>query len=128
MASWICQAKLKSDDHLVPNRIHDSQQLSTQQYARIVENWVKSMGLDPVAYGTHTLREALLSSEYRLTFFMKGKNALFVVISLIDMTSDGFLSPVLSPYLTGTRNNGVSRNSLVIGMMVTEGCSENKSD
>ena len=50
LASWICQAKLKSDDYLFPSRIHDSPHLSTRQYARIVECWVKSIGLDPAAY------------------------------------------------------------------------------
>ncbi|MCX7105912.1 MAG: tyrosine-type recombinase/integrase [Methylococcales bacterium] len=50
LASWICQAKLKSNDYLFPSRIHDSPHLSTRQYARIVEHWVKLIGLDPSAY------------------------------------------------------------------------------
>ena len=44
LASWICQAKLKPEDHLFPSRIHDSPHISTRQYARIVENWVQSKG------------------------------------------------------------------------------------
>lgn len=39
------------------NRIHNSPHLSTRQYVRIVEAWVKSIGLDPAAYGTHAMRK-----------------------------------------------------------------------
>ena len=67
LASWICQAKLKSDDYLFPSRIHDSPHLSTRQYARIVEHWVKSIGLDPAAYGTHTMRRTKATLVYRRT-------------------------------------------------------------
>ena len=56
LTTWISQAQLRSDQYLFPSRIHDSPHLSTRQYARIVHNWVKSIGLDPVAYGTHTMR------------------------------------------------------------------------
>ena len=67
LARWICQAKLKSDDYLFPSRIHDSPHLSTRQYARIVEHWVKSIGLDPAAYGTHTMRRTKATLVYRRT-------------------------------------------------------------
>jgi integrase len=67
LASWICQAKLKSDDYLFPSRVHDSPHLSTRQYARIVEHWVKSIGLDPAAYGTHTMRRTKATLVYRRT-------------------------------------------------------------
>ena len=67
LASWICQAKLKSNDYLFPSRIHDSPHLSTRQYARIVEHWVKLIGLDPSAYGTHTMRRTKATLVYRRT-------------------------------------------------------------
>ena len=67
LASWICQEKLKSDDYLFPGRIHDSPHLSTWQYARIVEHWVKLIGLDPSAYGTHTMRRTKATLVYRRT-------------------------------------------------------------
>ena len=67
LASWICQAKLKSDDYLFPSRIHDSPHLSTRQYARIIEHWVKSIGLDPSTYGTHTMRRTKATLVYRRT-------------------------------------------------------------
>jgi integrase len=67
LANWISQAKLKSDDYLFPSRVHDSPHLSTRQYARIVEHWVKSIGLDPAAYGTHTMRRTKATLVYRRT-------------------------------------------------------------
>ena len=53
---WIKQAVLRSDDFLFPSRIHESPHLGTRQYARILEGWVEELGLDPSAYGTHSIR------------------------------------------------------------------------
>lgn len=64
---WISQAKLRSDDYLFPSRIHDSPHISTRQYGRIVEKWVKSIGLDPSGYGTHTMRRTKATLVYRRT-------------------------------------------------------------
>lgn len=67
LEAWINQAKLKSDQYLFPSRIHSSPHLSTRQYARIVEHWVMSIGLDPTAYGTHTMRRTKATLVYRRT-------------------------------------------------------------
>jgi integrase len=67
LEAWINQAKLKSDQYLFPSRIHSSPHLSTRQYVRIVEHWVKSIGLDPAAYGTHTMRRTKVTLIYRRT-------------------------------------------------------------
>ena len=67
LTTWISQAQLQSDQYLFPSRIHDSPHLSTRQYARIVRNWVKSIGLDPAAYGTHTMRRTKATLVYRRT-------------------------------------------------------------
>ena len=67
LESWINQAKLKSEQYLFTSRIHSSPHLSTRQYARIVENWVKSIGLDSAAYGTHTMRRTKVALVYRRT-------------------------------------------------------------
>lgn len=39
-----------------PSRIHHGQQLSTRQSARLMQEWVASIGLDPWFHGTHSLR------------------------------------------------------------------------
>ncbi len=48
-------------------RTRKSVHLSTRQYARIVESWVSSIGLDSAAYGTHSLRRTKATLIYRRT-------------------------------------------------------------
>jgi integrase len=67
IANWISRAGLRSEDYLFPSRLHGSPHLSTCQYARIVARWVRQIGLDPAAYGTHTLRRTKASLIYRRT-------------------------------------------------------------
>ena len=67
LAAWVRCAGLRSDDFLFPSRLHDSRHLSTRQYARIVRGWVNAIGLDPAAYGTHTMRRTKASLIYRRT-------------------------------------------------------------
>ena len=64
---WIRQAGLKSEDFLFPSRIHGSPHLGTRQYARIVDGWVKELGLDPAEYGTHSMRRTEATLIYRRT-------------------------------------------------------------
>ncbi len=56
LEAWIKSAGLKSDSFLFPSRVHESPHLGTRQYARIVREWVDEIGLDPTAYGTHSMR------------------------------------------------------------------------
>lgn len=67
VSTWIRHAALKSEDFIFSSRIHGSPHLSTRQYARIVDGWVREIGLDPAAYGTHTLRRTKASLIYRRT-------------------------------------------------------------
>ena len=62
---WITRAGLRYDDYLFKSRLRGSEHLSTRQYARIVESWVAEIGLDPAAYGTHSLRRTKASLIYR---------------------------------------------------------------
>jgi len=65
--TWIKVATLTPSDFLFPGRIHASPHLSTRQYARLVHGWVRSIGLDDTAYGTHTMRRTKASLIYRRT-------------------------------------------------------------
>jgi len=67
VAAWIGYAGLRSEDFLFPSRVRHSPHLSTRQYARIVRSWVQVIGLDPAAYGTHTMRRTKASLIYRRT-------------------------------------------------------------
>ena len=41
--------------------------LSTRQYARLVDEWVSAVGLDPRSFGTHSLRRTKVSLIYKAT-------------------------------------------------------------
>jgi len=64
---WIAKADLKSDDYLFPSRLRNRPHLSTRHYARIVHGWVQTIGLDPTAYGTHSMRRTKATLIYRRT-------------------------------------------------------------
>ena len=55
IGNWIADAKLNNGDYLFKSRYRNSPHISTRQYARIVGSWVSEIGLDPTAYGTHSL-------------------------------------------------------------------------
>jgi integrase len=67
VTTWIEKAELLSNQYLFPSRVAKSPHLSTRQYARIVASWVKSIGLDAAAYGTHTMRRTKATLIYRRT-------------------------------------------------------------
>ena len=56
-----------ADDYLFQSRLEVSPHLSTRQYARIVQGWVASIGLNPATYGTHSLRRTKAALIYRKT-------------------------------------------------------------
>jgi integrase len=67
LASWVSEMDLRNSDYLFPSRVRDLSHLSTRQYSRIVDKWVTRVGLDPTAYGTHTMRRTKASLIYRRT-------------------------------------------------------------
>lgn len=67
ISNWINYAHLNGNGHLFPSRLKSSLHISTRQYARIVKSWVSHIGLDPAAYGTHSLRRTKATLIYRRT-------------------------------------------------------------
>ena len=67
LETWTRKAGLRPDDYLFPSRVHRSPHLGARQYARILDGWVSSVGLDPAGYGTHSLRCTKASLIYRRT-------------------------------------------------------------
>ena len=65
--AWMDRRQLAGSEYLFPSRVSDSPHLSTRQYARIVTNWVESIGLDATAYGTHLMRRTKATLIYRRT-------------------------------------------------------------
>jgi integrase len=67
IAAWVESKHLGLDDWLFPSRIKSGSHLSTRQYARLVDKWVVLVGLDPAAYGTHSLRRTKVALLYKKT-------------------------------------------------------------
>lgn len=67
LTDWIRKAQLSSTKYLFPSRNSSSPHLSTRQYARIVQSWVESIGLEVSAYGTHSMRRTKATLIYRRT-------------------------------------------------------------
>ncbi len=67
IGNWIDYSNLNNSDYLFKSRYKSSPHISTRQYARIVDSWVSEIGLDPAAYGTHSLRRTKASLIYRRT-------------------------------------------------------------
>ena len=67
VAAWVKETHRQPEQFLFPSRVSGSPHLSTRQYSRIVGQWVESIGLDPAAYGTHSLRRSKPTLIYRRT-------------------------------------------------------------
>jgi len=67
VSAWIEEAHLAGNQCLFQSRLSKSPHISTRQYARIVDAWVASIGLDPTEYGTHTMRRTKPTLIYRRT-------------------------------------------------------------
>jgi integrase len=65
--AWISHARLSPESCLFPSRLHGSTHRSLRQYARIVDSWVRQLGLDRASYETHTLRRTKATLIYRRT-------------------------------------------------------------
>ena len=67
LARWL---KVRGDhpcDWLFPSRMHKGEHISTRQYARLVDSWVRTIDLDVGAYGTHSLRRTKVALIYKKT-------------------------------------------------------------
>ncbi len=65
--AWVARRSLDAGVYLFPSRVHDRPHLSTRQYARIVNHWIASIGLDPHKYGTHSMRRTKAALIYKKT-------------------------------------------------------------
>jgi len=65
ISHWINHAELTSGEYLFSSRNRSSSHTSTRQYARLLDNWVRAIGLDPAEYGTHSMRGTKASLIYR---------------------------------------------------------------
>ena len=52
---WLSVLSARNGRYLFPSRVREQPHISTRQYARIVEGWVRSAGMDSSAHGTHSI-------------------------------------------------------------------------
>ena len=67
LAAWLQDPMMIGSEYLWPGRLHERLHISTRQYARLVRDWVSSIGLEPTAYGTHSMRRTKVAQIYRKT-------------------------------------------------------------
>ncbi|AZQ67653.1 integrase [Silicimonas algicola] len=56
LSRWMDEPLMVGSEYLWPGRLNERLHISTRQYARLVRDWVSSIGLDPTSYGTHSMR------------------------------------------------------------------------
>jgi site-specific recombinase XerC len=103
--AWIKRAGLKLEDYLFPSRLHGSPHLGTRQYARILDTWVAEIGLDPAAYGTHSMRRTKASLIYRRTKNLRAVQ-LLLGHTKIDYLPRRTMSRVTRPPMAGRALRG----------------------
>jgi integrase len=64
---YIRAADKKPGQFLFVAQRQSSRSLSTRQYARLVGDWIRGIGLDPSLFGTHSLRRTKATLIYRRT-------------------------------------------------------------
>jgi len=64
---YIKAARKQPGEFLFAGRRGGGQCLTTRQYARLVSEWIASIGLDPLMFGTHSLRRAKATLIYKRT-------------------------------------------------------------
>jgi site-specific recombinase XerC len=67
LEKWIADPEMTGSEFLWPSRLYASPHLSTRQYARIMREWVTCKGLEPSAYGTHSMRRTKVAQIYKKT-------------------------------------------------------------
>jgi integrase len=64
---YLRMSRRKPGESLCAGRGGDRHGLTTRQYARLVGQWVASISLNPLKFGTHSLRRTKATLIYRRT-------------------------------------------------------------
>jgi site-specific recombinase XerC len=67
LTAWLERRRGNNHDFLFPSRVDYLGHMSTRQYARLVDEWVSTVGLNRREYGTHSLRRTKASLIYKAT-------------------------------------------------------------
>lgn len=64
---FLKEAGRRPGEYLFGGRHRRDQPMTTRQYARLLSQWLASIGLDPKVFGTHSLRRTKATLIYRRT-------------------------------------------------------------
>jgi integrase len=64
---FLKEAGKRPGEYLFSGRCGRDRAITTRQYARLLADWVASIGLDPRVFGTHSLRRTTATLIYRRT-------------------------------------------------------------
>ncbi len=64
---YLKAANKRPGEFLFTGRLRPEASMTTRQYARLVSEWIGSVGLDPRLFGTHSLRRTKATLIYRRT-------------------------------------------------------------
>ena len=67
ISKWMEDPLLVGCEYLCPGRFHERLHISTRQYARIVRDWVTSIGFEATAFGAHSMRRTKVTLIYKKT-------------------------------------------------------------
>jgi len=67
LSDWLRIWSHNREGWLFPSRMRPGEHISTRQYIRLLKRWIVQVGLEPAAYGTHSLRRTKVSLLYRKT-------------------------------------------------------------
>ncbi len=65
--TWLARRGGSPNAYVFPSRVDRTKHLSTRQYARLVDEWVTSIGLQRQEYGTHSMRRTKVAMIYKAT-------------------------------------------------------------
>ena len=83
--------------YLFPGRWGQARSLTTRQYARLVSEWIASVGLDPSNYGTHSLRRTKATLIYKKTGNLRAVQLLLETTTNCPATLDRGENPLSLP-------------------------------
>jgi site-specific recombinase XerC len=67
LTAWLDRRGWNVDNFVFPSRVDYRVHMSTRQYARLIDEWLTTVGLDKREYGTHSMRRTKVSLIYKAT-------------------------------------------------------------
>ena len=64
---YLRETRKQAGEYLFAGRRGPGLNLTTRQYARLVSDWIACIGLDPLQFGTHSLRRTKATLIYKRT-------------------------------------------------------------